>query len=64
MIACTCTDIIVMTGISPRFHRYLYLSNLTQIGRDMGLSKLENGVHACMLACTCTDIIVITDMIP
>ena len=33
MLACTCTDIIVMTGMSPRFRRYLYLSNPTQIGQ-------------------------------
>ena len=33
MFACTCTDTIVMTSMSPQFCRYLYLSDLTQIGR-------------------------------
>ena len=32
MLACTCTDIKVMTSMSPRFHIYLYPPNLTQIG--------------------------------
>ena len=33
MFGCTCKDILVMTGMSPRFCTYLYLSDPTQIGR-------------------------------
>ena len=33
ILACTCTDIIVMSCISPRIHRYIYLWDPTQIGR-------------------------------
>ena len=32
MLACTYTDIMVMTGMSPRFHRYLYRLDPTKIG--------------------------------
>ena len=49
MCACTCTDIIVMTGMSPQIHTYLYLSNRTQIGWDMGLCTQAHRVHACKL---------------
>ena len=49
MAACMCTDIIVLSGMSPQFNRwYLDLSNLTELGQDMGPCMPENSVYACM----------------